>query len=87
MGVVVLHADRLHALECLCVLGRQVLGMEVVRHGLRLDREQPLEVLEARRERTQRLVVLEVADVMAGADMAQFYAGYLDVDADGQGGG
>ena len=47
------------------VLGRQVLGMQVVRHHRGLDREQPLEVVDALRERAQRLVVLEVADVMA----------------------
>ena len=38
--------------------------MKVVRHQLRPDREQPLEVRDALDERAQRLVVAEVADVV-----------------------
>ena len=49
VGMVVLHPDEAHVLELERVLGRQVLGMEVVRHHLRLDGEQALEVLDARR--------------------------------------
>ena len=30
-----------------CVLARQVLGVQIVRHDPRLDREQPLEMLDA----------------------------------------
>ena len=39
--------------------------MQVVRDDRGLDREQPLEVRDAVRERAQRLAVLEVADVVA----------------------
>ena len=44
MRVVVLDADELDPVELECVLGREVLGMQVVGDELRLDREQPLEV-------------------------------------------
>jgi len=40
------------------VAGRQVIGMQVVRDDLRLDAEQPLEVLDPLGERAQRLGVL-----------------------------
>ena len=40
MGVMVLDADQLHALALERVLGRQVLGVQVVRDDLRRDREQ-----------------------------------------------
>ena len=63
--VVVLHAHQPHALERQRVLGGQVLGVEVVHHQLGLHGEQPLEVRDALAERAQRLVVLEVADVVA----------------------
>ena len=49
------------------VLGRQVLGVQVVGHHLGLDREQALEVLDPLAERAQRLAVLQVADVVATA--------------------
>ena len=65
VGVVVLDADQLDVVALERVLGRQVLGMQVVGDDLRLDREQPLEVLDPLEEGAQRLVVLEVADVVA----------------------
>ena len=65
MGVVVLHAHELDPVEFECVLGREILGMQVVGHEFRLDREQPLEVGDALLERPQGLVVLKVADVVA----------------------
>ena len=63
--VVVLHADELDAVALERVLGRQVLGVQVVGDDLGRDREQPLEVLDPLGERAQRLVVLQVADVVA----------------------
>jgi len=41
-------------------LGGQVLRVQVVRHDLRVDVEQPAEVLDALGERAQRLGVLQV---------------------------
>ena len=46
------------------VLGGQVLRVQVVRHDLRVDVEQPAEVLDALGEGAQRLGVLQVADVV-----------------------
>ncbi len=68
------------------VLGRQVLGVQVVRDHLGRDGEQPLEVLDAVGERPQRLVVLEVADVMAdpGARALGHAEGVLELGAAGQ---
>ena len=63
--VMVLHPDQLDAVALERVLGRQVLRMQVVGHDLGRDREQPLEVLDPLGERRKRLVVLEVADVVA----------------------
>jgi hypothetical protein len=65
MRVVVLHADELDPVELECVLGREILGMQVVGDEFRLDREQPLEVGDALLERAKGLVVLKVADVVA----------------------
>ncbi len=47
VGVVVLHADELDAVALERVLRREVLGVQVVGDDLGLDREQPLEVLDA----------------------------------------
>ena len=44
--VVMLHADQLDALALERVLGRQVVRVQVVGDDLRLDREEPLEVLD-----------------------------------------
>ncbi len=44
--------------------GREVVGMEVVGDDLGRDREQALEVGDPVGEGAQRLVVLQVADVM-----------------------
>src|SRR5262249_34193614 len=65
VGVVVLDPDQLDPVKVERVLGRQVLGVEVVGDDLGLDREQPTEMRDALGERAQRLVVLEVADVVA----------------------
>jgi hypothetical protein len=46
MGVVVLHALQLDPVQLGRVLGRQVLGVQVVGDDLRLDREQPPVVLD-----------------------------------------
>src|SRR5260370_894802 len=67
VGVVVLDALQVDApvvgqLEG--VLGGQVLRVQVVRHHLRVDVEQPAEVLDALGERAQRLGVLQVPDVV-----------------------
>ena len=63
--VVVLDPDQLDAVEIERVFGRQVLGVQVVGDDLGLDREQRSEVLDPLGERAERLVVLEVADVVA----------------------
>jgi hypothetical protein len=62
--VVVLHRHVLDPLAGERVRGRQIVRVQVVDDHLRGDREQPLEVRDARLERTQRLGVLEVADVV-----------------------
>ena len=62
--VMVLYADQLHSLPIECVSRRQVVGVEIMRDDLRLDGEQPLEVPDPLVERSQRLVVLEVTDVV-----------------------
>src|SRR5207342_2028870 len=52
------------------VLGGQVLRVQVVRHDLRVDVEQPAEVLDALGERAQRLGVLQVPDVLRDKGVA-----------------
>ena len=64
VGVVVLYSDQVHSLTLEGVLGREVLGVEIVGHSLGVDIEQPAEVLDAVTEGPQRLVVLEVADMV-----------------------
>ena len=64
MRVVVLDAVQVDAVEVERVLGGQVLRVQVVGHDLRVDVEQPAEVLDALGERAQRLGVLQVADVV-----------------------
>ena len=63
--VVVLHAHEIDIRALERELRRQVLGVQVVGDDLGLHREQPLEVRDARDEGAQRLVVLQVADVVA----------------------
>ena len=55
---------QVHVVELERVLGGQVLRVQVVRHDLRVDVEQPAEVLDALGERAQRLGVLQVPDVV-----------------------
>jgi hypothetical protein len=64
VGVVVLHADEVDAVELDRVLGRQVLGVQVVGDDGRLDLEQPPQVVDGTRERPVGLPVLQVADVV-----------------------
>ena len=47
------------------VLGREITGVQIVRHHGGVHGEQPLEVVHPSPERLQRREVLEVADVMA----------------------
>ena len=56
---------RLHPLELQRVLGREVLGVQVVGHHLRPHGEQALEVLDPVAEGAQGLPVAQVADVVA----------------------
>ena len=60
----VLHPHGRHALARERVGGGEVVGVQVVRHHLGPDGEQPLEVTDALLEGAQRLVVLQVADVV-----------------------
>ena len=62
--VVVLDADQLDPVALERVLRREVLGVQVVGDHLGRHREQRAEVLDPVGERAQRLVVLEVADVV-----------------------
>jgi hypothetical protein len=62
--MVMLHAHQLHVIPFGGVLRGQVFGMEVVGHHLGFDVEQPPEVLDALGERAERLVVLQIPDVM-----------------------
>ena len=87
MGVVVLHADELDALALERVLASR--GSRGAGRGRRprgVDREQALEVLDALAEGAQRLVVLEVADVVAdpGALALGEAEGALQLGAAGQ---
>ena len=61
--VMVLHAAGVHV-EVESVLGGQVLRVQVVGDDLRVDAEQPAEVLDALGERAQRRRVLQVPDVV-----------------------
>ncbi len=63
--VMVLDADELDALALLRVARREVVGVQVVCDDLGHDLEQLLEVRDAVLQRRQRLVVLDVADVVA----------------------
>ncbi len=49
----------------MCVLGREVLRMQIVRNDLRLKIEKIFVMLDAFRKRTQRFEIFEIADVMA----------------------
>ena len=64
--VVVLHPDQSAGAvgELERVLGGQVLRVQVVRDHLRVDVEQPPEMLDALGERAQRLDVLQIPDVL-----------------------
>ena len=64
MGVVVLDPDELHLVELQRVLGRQVVGMQIVRDHLRRHGEHPLEVTDPLQIRRQRRQVLQITDVM-----------------------
>jgi hypothetical protein len=64
VGVVVLDRDALDALARERVCGRGVVGLQVVRHHLGGDREQPLQVPHALLVRRERLGGSEVADVV-----------------------
>ena len=65
VGVVVLHAHVGDVLAGERVGRRQVVGVQVVGHDLRRDREEPLEVRHAHGEGAQGLLVAQVADVVA----------------------
>ena len=68
VGVMMLHADARQSVAfgpLPHVARRQVVRVEVAGQGLDLDAEQALEVLDPALEGAQRLVVLQVADVMA----------------------
>jgi hypothetical protein len=62
--VVMLHADQVDADEFHRVLGGEIFRVQIVRHHLRLDVEQFGEMLDAGGERAQRLVVLQIPDVL-----------------------
>ena len=65
VSVVVLDADVAHPVALQCVARRQVVGVQVVRDDLGGDGEQALEVRGAVGEGEERLVVAQVADVVA----------------------
>ena len=65
VGVVVLDGDVLDALAGQRVGGRQVVGVQVVGDDLRRHGEELLEVRDALGEGAQRLLVAQVADVVA----------------------
>ena len=69
MRVVVLDALQIHAVQLDGVLGGEVFGVQVMRHDLRVDVEQPAEMLDALGERAQGLGVLQVPDVVRDEGM------------------
>ncbi len=83
--VVVLHPDQRQA-EIVGHLGRQVLGVEVVGHRLRLDVVEVAEVVDRLEERLVRGEVLEIADVMARHDVLLARHGHraLELGAHGE---
>jgi hypothetical protein len=70
VGVVVLHALQFDPFQLQRVLGRQVLGVQVVGDHLGLDREQASEVPDPLGEGAEGLVVLQIADVMGDEGVA-----------------
>ena len=84
--VVVLDARQLDAVELERVGRRGVVGVQVVGDERGLQREQPLEVLDALAVGEQRRVVLQVADVVAhpGAALAGQAERRLELPAAGQ---
>jgi hypothetical protein len=68
--VMVLDPEQVHVGQVERVLGGQVLRMQVMGHDLRVDVEQPAEMLDALGERAQGLGVLQVPDVVGDKGVA-----------------
>ena len=65
VGMVMLHADQRHAVALERVRRREVVRVKVVSDDLGRDGEEPLEMRDPLGEGSQRLEVLEIADVVA----------------------
>src|SRR4029434_3743844 len=70
MGMMVLNSDLDQPFAFKSILSGEVLGMEVVGDYARLDGEQIFEMLNSFRERVQRLVIFQVADMVTHEDVA-----------------
>ena len=83
--VVMLHGHLLRLRQRQRVLGREVLGVQVIRHHLGVETEQPPVHLHAVLVMLQRLQVLQVADVLAEerVALAREAEGVLELGARG----
>ncbi len=83
--MVMLHGDR-RQIDVACVLRRQILGVQVVRHDLGNDAVQRAKMCDRLFERPPRREVLEVADVVARHDLGPLRDGdrALELRADGE---
>src|SRR4030095_7409070 len=72
MGMMVLHSELDEPFAFKSILSREVLGMEIVGDQRRLDGEQIFEMFNSFRERVQRLVIFQVADMVTHEGVALF---------------
>src|SRR5882757_11190726 len=72
MGMMVLHGDLGQSMNSDGVFGGEVFGVEIMGDHGGLDGEEIFEMCNAIHERLQRLVVFQVADMVAHEGMALF---------------
>src|ERR1035437_7058298 len=72
VGVVVLHANQPRPILLQRPLGGEVVGMKIVGDDLRLDFENPLQVLDRFVEKTITFHVLQISDVLAQESVLSF---------------
>jgi hypothetical protein len=64
VSMVVLNANLYRTVQPCCVPARSVVWMKVMSNHCRLNVEEELELLDGIYERVERLIILEVADVL-----------------------